>query len=545
MNPWRMVLLALLCVLVPACGGRGGGSPPVPSGPSITGVLPLEVDLGATITVDGSGFGAVQGASTLTIAGETATILTWSDAQITAVVPATARTGTVLVNLPGGPTTPGFLVVLWSVKDPANRSVASAANEQWSPSITTDGAGGTIVAWDDMRTMPGNRDIYVQRLSATGSPLWTANGIAICTQAGHQVDPKVVSDGAGGAIIVWTDGRTAPTGDDLYAQRVNANGTPQWTAGGVNVCNSMGSQTLSTVGSDGAGGVLLTWVDLSNIDAQRVSGAGVPLWTSTGVAVCAAAGNQGAPRVVGDGTGGGIFIWEDPRGPTDDVYAQRLNAAGTPQWTADGIPICNALDRQQVPDLVSDGAGGAIFVWQDYRADGVNPDVYAQRATASGTLLWTANGVVVSNAVNFQGQAHATSDGAGGVIVAWEDTRNLAFSTDVYAQRMNGAGVPLWTANGVAVCTKSGSQSAIALVTDGAGGAVIAWIEAFAINAQRVNAVGTPLWTTDGVPFSSTLQSYSKFALAPDGHGGAVAAWEDPRNYPSDIYAQGLSRYGH
>ena len=48
------------------------------------------------------------------------------------------------------------------------------------------------------------------------------------------------------------------------------------------------------------------------------------------------------------------------------------------QWTIDGIAICTATRSQSYPQLVSDGSGGAIFTWYDTRS-GINHDIYAQR----------------------------------------------------------------------------------------------------------------------------------------------------------------------
>ena len=65
-------------------------------------------------------------------------------------------------------------------------------------------------------------NIYAQRIDGTGASLWTANGVPICTEKFDQVlaIDGVVSDGSGGAIILWHDERNGNT--DLYAQRISA-----------------------------------------------------------------------------------------------------------------------------------------------------------------------------------------------------------------------------------------------------------------------------------------------------------------------------------
>jgi hypothetical protein len=38
------------------------------------------------------------------------------------------------------------------------------------------------------------------------------------------------------------------------------------------------------------------------------------------------------------------------------------------QWITDGVPVCTAAGDQEVPQITTDGSGGAIFTWSDYRA---------------------------------------------------------------------------------------------------------------------------------------------------------------------------------
>ncbi len=55
--------------------------------------------------------------------------------------------------------------------------------------------------------------------------------------------PTIVSDGAGGAIVTWKDHRSG-TSYDIYAQRISAGGTVQWTANGVALCTATGDQSV-------------------------------------------------------------------------------------------------------------------------------------------------------------------------------------------------------------------------------------------------------------------------------------------------------------
>jgi hypothetical protein len=426
-----------------------------------------------------------------------------------------------------------------------------APNGQNYPVIVSDGAGGAIVTWYDLRN-GASYDIYAQRVNAAGVPLWTADGVAICTAAFDQLYPQVASDGAGGAIITWYDFRTGAS-YDVYAQRVNAAGTPLWAANGVVVSSAASDQYAPTIAPDGVGGAVIAWYDFRNgptadVYAQRVNSSGFPQWTANGVALCTAVFDQYLQVLVSDGSGGAVVAWIDIRnGANQDIYAQRVSGAGLPQWAANGVALCNTADDQSLPRIISDNAGGAIVTWQDHRSG--QWDVYVQRVTTSGVAAWTGNGIGLSIAGGDQQEPAIAPDGAGGAILAWEDFRSGA-NYDIYARRVSAAGVPLWTPDGVPICNVTWTQWAPSIVSDGAGGAVIAWADGRNGNiddvyAQRVTGAGVSLWYSNGIAVTNAGSNQLYPLVASDGAGGAIAAWFDFRSGGLDIYAQRVeSRYG-
>jgi hypothetical protein len=252
------------------------------------------------------------------------------------------------------------------------------------PQVAADGAGGAIITWDYFQS--NIYDIYAQRVSNSGTQLWTAGGVAITADPGAQLWPRLVSDGVGGAIIAWTDGRGG-----TYAQRVDTAGTTLWTANGAAI--STGSnQADQRIVSDGDGGAIISWTDDRNIldsdkdvYAQRVNSAGTVQW-GNGVPVCTTISDQMSPQLVPDGSGGAIVTWFENRTRSSwDVYAQRMNSAGAMQWTANGIWIYNAAaSHEMFPQMASDGSGGAIIVWEDYNNG--NTDIYGRSIGFDGTL---------------------------------------------------------------------------------------------------------------------------------------------------------------
>jgi hypothetical protein len=354
-------------------------------------------------------------------------------------------------------------------------AICTATGGQGLPTITSDGAGGAIVTWYDGRN--GNWDIHAQRVNASGAVQWTANGVALCTATGNQYVSESISDGAGGAIVTWTDNRRGAYEQDIYAQRVNALGAVQWTANGVALCTATRDQSNPTITSDGAGGAIVMWQDNrtgnnADIYAQRVNALGAVQWTADGVAVCTAAEDQWFPAVVSDADGGAIVTWQDSRSrKIPNIYAQRVDGAGTVRWTAGAVALCKASGK--FPRITSDGAGGAIVTWEDSRSG--NDDIYAQRVNASGAVQWTADGAAICTATENQAEARIAFDDAGGAIITWQDGRNGNW--DIYAQRVNASGVVQWTADGVALCTATGTQQTPTITSDGLGGAIVTWAD--------------------------------------------------------------------
>ena len=435
---------------------------------------------------------------------------------------------------------------LGAVWMPDGLPVCTAGGTQQYVEMIPDGDGGAIVVWSDHRGGVDD-DIYAQRIDATGEVLWTADGVALCTATGAQYSQRVVSDGAGGAIVVWRDNRNGFS-PEIYAQRVNAAGNVLWGADGVAVCAVADMFNRPWIAPDGAGGAIVAWECLRDVDydiyAQRVSASGVMQWTTGGVIVCDAKYDQMNARIVSDGAGGAVVAWIDDRNGNDDLYAQRIDASGAAQWAAGGAPLCVAAADQGSVDMIADGSGGAIVAWDDPRTG--HDAAYAQRIDDKGDLLWTASGVPLCATRANQQYPRIATDGAGGAIVVWHDSR--AGNYDAYVQRVSAAGTVLWAGTGMPVCTLAVGQYYIEIAADGEGGAYVTWNDVrggdYDVFAQRIAASGAARWTADGVAICEVEGNQTDAALVLDGDGGAMVAWDDLRDGNHDIYARRVSPAG-
>jgi hypothetical protein len=391
--------------------------------------------------------------------------------------------------------------------------ICDRPDAQTMPQIMADGAGGAFIVWHHYHD--NERDLHAQRVGADGTVLWAENGIVICDAPGHQEGQVLVPDGEGGLIIAWHDERSGEA--DIYAQRMDPDGNSLWAGNGICVVDAEHWQTSPQMISDGQGGAIVVWLDgreiTTDVYAQRINGSGATLWTAGGVPICTAAEHQRVARIASDGAGGAIISWHDVREPgLVLVYVQRVNAGGVLQWTIDGAAIAPLNIGQTNAHIVSDDAGGAIITWNQDVPGG--DAIYAQRVDDDGTPLWTSSGVALGGETGNTAHPRIVADGQGGAVVAWEDLRTSSF-TDVYVQRVDGNGDLLWTSDGVAVCTALWNQTNIQLVGGENGSVTVTWEDArdpnqLDIYASLVAANGTVPPTSAPIPEPATgnLASY-------------------------------------
>ncbi len=364
----------------------------------------------------------------------------------------------------------------------------------------------------------------------------------ISNDSSEQVNATSISDGSGGAIITWQDLRSGTY--DIYAQRVDSRGNVQWTSNGVVICSADSDQVNAQIISDGSGGAIISWEDKRNgsydIYAQRVNSSGALLWSpSTGDSVCVVVFDQTNLAMVSDGNGGALLAWEDYRsnaGPgLADIYTQKINATGVAQWDANGIGVCTQAAAQHGPKIISDGSGGAILTWYDQRAG--DYDIYAQRVTIIGGLIGIADGVAVCTSGTDQTNPDICSDGVDGAIIVWQDFRSTT-SIDIWVQRMSPSVSIIWPTNGVVMNNNVAyDQINPKIVSDGTSGALMTW-EDFRtgttsdIYAQRVDVTGVVAtgWNVNGVAICVSAGNQYQVNIVSDSSNGAILTWVDNRD---------------
>jgi len=395
------------------------------------------------------------------------------------------------------------------------------------PAITGDNSGGAIVTYAVYETLT-EQDYYVQRISPAGDFLWGGRGVLIGSTGNGIPYSEAVSDGSGGAIVMWWECLPQvpgePTSCQIYAARIDPEGNVEWERDITGV---------DQVISDGSGGVIIVY----SASVLKVDAEGNLPWGEDGVSLSLP--DAYLCSIASDGLGG-VIVAQDIYGE-DIICAQRVDSQGNILWGSGGAQVF--VSPVEGADVVSDGAGGAIIAYirdipcEDGKYGSCGLDIYAQRIEAEGSVLWGPDGVPICTESAVVQNAQIVDDGAGGAIVFWAD------ESGVCAQRVNADGHKLWDED-----VELPATPCYYLVSDGSG-------RAFCVSYDRVaqwlDASGTKLWGPDGITFTTHDIHESGLALVPDGCGGLLISWEADvkfRNYEvSDVsyYVQRVDADGN
>lgn len=179
------------------------------------------------------------------------------------------------------------------------------------------------------------------------------------------------------------------------------------------------------------------------------------------------------------------------------LFCRELNS----QWSRDGLEILNPISTTQAyePSIAADGAGGAFICWSDFR-NNINWNVFVQRVDENGFVKFTANGIQITDDSISARNVEIVSDGAGGAFMAWQDSRG-----GIFAQKINSLGQAMWAENGVRVSSNTANISRIS------GNAqhklIVAWVENenHLVLSQCLDQNGIKLWNPNSVIITNSL----------------------------------------
>ncbi len=430
-------------------------------------------------------------------------------------------------------------------------------NQQQSV-ICSDGSGGCFITWQDNRS--GNWDIWLAKVNNSGAVEFTT---AICSASGKQNWPNIVDDGLGGAYIAWRDYRTSGSAD-IYAQHIDSEGNTSWTQDGIVIVNASGTQYRFAMKANENGELLIAWRD-SRLDSdydiyvQKIDLNGTAQWTANGVSVHSSMLIETRPDIISDEAGGAIVTFQSNRWTTSGfgwgIYAARIKNNGSIEWT---MTITDDYGyNEEYPYTVQIPGQGFVTIWSEKNAGSLDYDIFGQKISFNGTKLW-GNDHLLIRSTNYQRPYWLSYDKLGYLYLISHDSQNGS-NRDLTVQKVDTLGNYLWNQNGVQVCSYTGSRYPAMIVPDNKGGIIAVWRDyrfnnSGDIYCQKIDSNGTRIWGSAGtyVCNYSDLQSFSYEDnyiqwpfLTTDNNGGAIAVWHDRRwansGYGYGVYVQRLN----
>ncbi len=258
------------------------------------------------------------------------------------------------------------------------------------------------------------------------------------------------------------------------------------------------------------------------------------------------AGNtrQVAPQILSDGNHGAIIVWADERNIDSDLYGQRLDASGTAAWSGTGLRLTLGEGRQECPALVAH-AGGIVIAWRDSRTNSSINEIFVQKFNLAGQSLW-AFPTLAHQANNFAPAVLVSSQS--GIITA-SYTSSL-FDDVISLQIIDGDGMPrFFPQQRIINNNAQGRQPNLPpTVAPGLGGGVIAsWVDSRNDTTLFVSGLSSAgsIWSAGEVAVGEAVTSGTVPAIIQDGNEGAIVIWLQPSGPGTDdLKASRLDRDG-
>ncbi|OGF27155.1 hypothetical protein A2331_00170 [Candidatus Falkowbacteria bacterium RIFOXYB2_FULL_34_18] len=275
--------------------------------------------------------------------------------------------------------------------------IVGTANNTVLPDIQVDNYGNLYLAWNDDSV--GNKESYLISLnSADGSDRWGGEKKINTTWNSDKSDPRITlleKSGAATTSIVWVDNKN--TDLDLFLHFYEQNGNPASTLPvrvNTNAVGDGSAQSEPSIISDNDDNTYIFWTDERNGDkdvyAAKISKSGNFLWSPDNKKINTDPGsaNQYSPDTARDSSGYFYIVWTDERNGDKDIYAQKYDTDGNPEW-ADDLEISHDTDsaNQEEPAIAIDATDNIYVVWTDERNG--DKDIYAQKYDTDGNNLWT------------------------------------------------------------------------------------------------------------------------------------------------------------
>ncbi|KAA0221359.1 T9SS C-terminal target domain-containing protein [candidate division KSB1 bacterium] len=375
-------------------------------------------------------------------------------------------------------------------------SLATGEFDQSTPFFLTYGSEGTaIVLFYDTRMINGQwvARSLAQRVDTTGALLWGNAAVELSETGVSQRPVALFADGEGGAFVFWAEDRDGDGIQEMFGNRISADGQCLWGENGRKFAVYENNQIWTQVASDMNDGVFVAYERKIDLYVHHLNGSGEFLWPE---AIRMPIGIWGV--MTSDHNGG--FLWTaqeqieylPPWGALYRTRVFRYDFSAQSIWSDAGIAITDSAVGSQAPEVIVNNQGDIIVIFS--RLHQANPSIFAQRLDFKGELKMGYGGQSVVNDYRDYPALRTLSQTClgtnGNVMVVWHDwrmqTRNIYVQL-FYERSLLSVDQP--------VSSRPDVEWDHRVSSDGNGGCIVAWYEigtgsGWGIFAQQVSRNG-------------------------------------------------------
>jgi len=234
---------------------------------------------------------------------------------------------------------------VWS--SPASVSTAGGISA-WTQifSFISDGSDGFYIAWHDDRDNNLLSSTFVQHISSDGIVLFPTDGVEASTMGGrNNFYPQLaLPPGSTNVFVYWNEMSGDQNQRGLYGQKISSSGTRMWTNNGKSFIE-LSSTNVSPIAAchSPTDMVLIYEEDVTvinaNIKAMRIDEEGNFVWTPNIAMMCSVNSEKLHPEVNHFNNNQWIVSWTDDRNGNRDIFAQNIQLTGElgPYYNPNGI----------------------------------------------------------------------------------------------------------------------------------------------------------------------------------------------------------------
>ena len=404
-------------------------------------------------------------------------------------------------------------------------------NPQWSQDLQVDQTGSIpeVVRLSDgyagiLWTSDG---AHMQGVNQSGQMKWT-QAITLSDNYNFAIHAALAVDG--GQAIVTSSMASGGYYGNLWVRKYNLSGAPLW-AQPVQLCSSEGCPFTADLALRPDGSILAAWGDTRSgakqVLVERIRQDGsliIPKEIIVNQDSGQASQTFPVQKVTPDGT---VYTaWLDNRRGSTNLYLNSFDTAGQPRWQNDLLvnPPQTGYTAA-APILLFDLDQNVTVVWEAQGA------LWLQKFDSHGNRLWVEPAQMLSSGFDTFANwgvniVYAAADGASGLYIGY------SFMAHVYVQRFDETGSPIWQ-EAVRLDPDGSSSWVATLATDALHNLAVTWPDPVAhlVYLQRLNPAGVKLWSAP-LQVNTGAMAWPPYgeAVAFDPSGNAIVIWNDP--YP-------------